>query len=77
MDGQAATPKFLKDFSKPRSGDSIPCVVDISSCSLHSVHGCMETGEVASNWGLKKIMKSVYTIFHDSPAHRENYVSVL
>ena len=43
--------------------------------SLHSVDGSMETREIASKWVFKKIMKSAYTILHNSPACREHYAS--
>ena len=49
-------------------------LADIGSCSLHSVHGSMKTGEIASKWGSKKIMKSAYTILHDGLARTEDNV---
>ena len=76
MDGPNVDLKFLKEFSKLRAGDSVHSLVDIGTCSLHSVHGSMKTGEIASKWELKKIMKSVYTIMHKSLACREDYASV-
>ena len=76
MDGPNVNLKSLKEFSKLRAGDSVHSLADISTCSLHSVHGSMKTGEITSKWGLKKIVKSAYTIMHDSPARREDYVSV-
>ena len=51
-------------------------LADIGSCSLHSVHGSMKTGEIASKWGSKKIMKSAYTILHDGLARTEDNVFV-
>ena len=76
MDDPNVNLKFLKEFSKLRTGDSVHSLADIGTCSLHSVHGNMKTGEIASKWGLKKIMKSAYIILHDSPARREDYASV-
>ena len=76
MDGPVVSIKFLKEFSKLRAGDSVHYLADNDTCSLHSVHGSMKTGEIACKWGLKKIMKSGYTILHDSPACREDYASV-
>ena len=72
MDGPNVDLKFLKELSKLRVGDSVRSLVDIGTCSLHSVHGSMKTGEIASKWELKKIMKSVYTIMHKSLACRED-----
>ena len=76
MDGLNVNLKFLREFSKPRVGDSVHSLADIGTCSLHSVHGSMKTGEIASKWCLKKIMKSAYTIMHDSPACREDYTCI-
>ena len=76
MDGPNVNLKSLKEFSKLRAGDSVHSLADIGTCSLHSLHGSIKTGEIASKWGLKKIMKSAYTIMHDSPARREDYASV-
>ena len=66
----------LKEFSKLRADDSVHSLADIGTCSLHSVHGSTKTEEFASKWGLKKIMKSAYTILLDSPACGEDYASV-
>ena len=76
MDGPNVNLKFLKKFSKLRACDSVHSLADIGTFSLHSVHGRMKTGEIASKWGLKKVMKSAYAIRHDSPACREDYASV-
>ena len=76
MDGPNVNLRFLKKFSKLRAGDPVHSLADIDTFSLHSVHGRMNTGEIASKWGLKKIMKSAYAIMHDSPASREHYASV-
>ena len=75
MDGPNIKLKFLKEFSKLRAGDSVHSLADISTCSLQSFHGSMETGKIASKWGLKKIMRSAYTILDDSPARREDCAS--
>ena len=76
MDGSNVNLKFLKKFSNLRAGDSVHSLADIGTCSLHSVHGSLKSKEFASKWGLKKIMKSAYTILHYSPVRREDYASV-
>ena len=40
--------QFLKEFSKLRAGDSVHSLADIGTCSLHSLHGSIKTGEIAS-----------------------------
>ena len=76
MDGPNINLKFLKEFSKLRASDSICSLAYIDTCSLHTVHGSMKTGKIASKWGLKKIVKSAYAILHCSPELREDHVSV-
>ena len=48
MDRPNVNLKLLKEFSKIRAGDSIHSIADIGTCSLHSVHGSMKIGEIAS-----------------------------
>ena len=48
MDGPNVNLKFLKELSKLREGDSVHSLDDIGTCSLHSVHGSMKTGEIGS-----------------------------
>ena len=51
-------------------------VIDIGSCSLHIVHGAFRAGAEQSEWELKKFLKEAFTVFHNSPACREDYESV-
>ena len=50
MDGPNVSLKFLKEFPKLRAGDSVHSLADIGICSLHSSHGSMKTGKIASKW---------------------------
>ena len=75
MDGPNVNLKFYKEFLTSKQNETVHSLIDIGSCSLHVVHGSLKTGEEASDWKLKKIMKSAYYILHDSPARREDYAS--
>ena len=67
--------KFYKEFVTSKESDAVHSLINIGSCSLHVLHGSKKTGETATGWGLKKIMKAPYYLLHDSPARREDYAS--
>ena len=46
------------------------------SFGLHSIHLAFKTDESSTDWGVKKILKAVYQILHDSPARRADYIEV-
>ena len=37
------------------------------------MHNTFKTGAEQTDWTMKKILKPVYQIFHDSPVRREDY----
>ena len=45
-----------------------------ASCGLHSIHLAFKTGGNSTDWGVKKILKAVYQILHDSSARRVDYI---
>ena len=53
--------------------DCLNYVIDIGSCNLHTVHGCLEDGVKASGWDLKKLNKGCYHLLHDTAARRDDY----
>ena len=50
--------------------------MNIDSCGLHTVHGAFQTGTETTTWDLRKIMKAVWQIFHDSSARRDVYTKI-
>ena len=50
--------------------------LDIRLCSLHIIHGAFKSGAEKNDWDIKSIFKTTYTIFHDTPAWREDFISV-
>ena len=46
------------------------------SCSLHAIHGAFKTGEQSIDWKLKKILRALHQILHDSPARQNDYTDV-
>lgn len=73
MDGPNTNLKFLKCLQKERSDNELSGLVDIGSCNLHTVHGCLADGVKASGWNLTKLFKGAYFLFHDTAARRDDY----
>ena len=51
-------------------------LIDIGSCGLHTIHNALKTGAESTGRGIKKLLKGAYQIFHDSPARREDFLTV-
>ena len=41
-----------------------------------SIHNSFTTGAQSTDWELKKTLKGSYQVFHDTPARREDFVTV-
>ena len=76
MDGPNTNLKFFNQYSNKFAETTLHSLTNIGTCKLHIVHGTIQTGESASGWGLKNIMKSAHRILHNSHARREDYASV-
>ena len=68
--------KFFSSVTKKREEDELPALINIGSCGLHVIHGAFKTGVEATNWNIKKTLRSAFYILHDYPARREDYESV-
>ena len=64
---------FLDCLQKERKDDGLSELIDIGSCNLHTVHGCLEAGVKASGWDLKKLLKGCHRLLHDTAARRDDY----
>ena len=51
-------------------------LINIGSFCLHIVHGALETCITATEWNLKGILKSIYTLLQDTPARQADYISI-
>ena len=51
----------------PSTLDRVPC----TSCTLYS-----KPGAESSGWNIKAILRGVFTILHDIPAIREDYIAI-
>ena len=76
MDGPSTNWAFLDLLTSDREAEELPKLVNIGSCRLHMVHGAFKTGFESVDWAVKNTLKGYYSLFHDSPARRDYYVSV-
>ena len=69
MNGPAVNWKFLDLLSKNLSDDmNANALIDMGSCSLHVIHGAVQTGHNVSGWKVSCSLKALYGLFKDSPA---------
>ena len=76
MDGPAVNWKFFDALMNYRSECELPQLINIDSCSLHIVHGVLETAVESTSWKIKQTLKSIWQILHESPARREDFESI-
>ena len=76
MDGPKVNTKFYGEIVTDRKQSMFHKLIDFGSCNLHIVHGNLTAGAEKSGWKLKKILKGAFQILHDTPAWREDYVSI-
>ena len=76
MDEPSVNWKFYKALNNQRDESKLPTLIDIGRCSLNIINGTFQSGSENIGWRIKKILKGVYQLFHDSPARREDYENV-
>ena len=76
MDGPNVNWKFYTDLTKERNSEELPQLLNIGSCGLHIVHGGLQKGVNESGWKLGHLMRSLWQLFHDTPAWREDFVKL-
>ena len=50
-------------------------MLNIGSCGLHQLHNAFRTGSDASDWAIEKFLSSIYWLFKDTPARRDDFVA--
>ena len=68
--------KFYTDLTKERNSEELPQLLNIGSCVHHIVHGGLQKGVNESGWKLGHLMRSLWQLFHDTPARREDFVKL-
>ena len=75
-DGPNVNLLFLKNLAEKRSDDDLSELINLCTCGLHTAHNAFKHGEKLSGWKMKKLMSSLYKIFHEAPGRREDYRKV-
>ena len=76
MDGPSVNLKFYNEIVQDRQENMVQSVIDISSCSLHIVHGSFKTSAEKTGWNLKAFLKGLFQILHDTLARTQDYKKV-
>ena len=73
MDGLNVNNSTLLMLNEEQKEDKLSDLVSIGTCGLHTLHNSFRHSENATEWQLKKLISSVYRIFHKSPSRRSDY----
>ena len=73
MDGPNVNWEVLKKVDEMLVSNGYSKTINIGSCPQHTIHGAFETG-ASNDWAVHNILKSMFWLFHDSPARRNVYV---
>ena len=72
-DGPNVNLAFLNLVHENRKDDLLDPLIDIGTCSLHTLHRSFQTGEKATDWNIKKLLSSMNKIFDESPSRTADY----
>ena len=76
MDGPSPNWKFIESLKRYRLENEQSQVIELGSGGLHIIHGAYKTGAESTGWELKEILKREFTLLHDSPARKDDYISL-
>ena len=78
MDGPNVNWKFYKLVKEKLSEESDDTkLINIGSCGLHITDNSFKSGATASGWDISSLLSSLYYLFKDAPARREDYTRIL
>ena len=69
MDELNVNKSFLTMLIEERQNNELSKFIEIGTCSLHTINRSLQTGAKAANWNFKKLLSSMYQIFHE--VHQE------
>ncbi|CAH0563016.1 unnamed protein product [Brassicogethes aeneus] len=78
MDGPNVNLKVLKEFVDQRRNENedYPQLIDIGSCSIHTLHRSFQVAVQETGWDLASILRGLWQIFKDSPARRSDFEEI-
>jgi hypothetical protein len=75
MDGPNVNWKVYELIQQDIKSQSAVLLINVGSCGLHQVNGAFKAGSRASGWEVDKLLSSLYWLFKDTPARREDFVA--
>ena len=63
MDGPNVNLNFCKEFSRLYKEENCHCLIDVGTCSLHTVHNSFRTEVEATGQNVKKVLKGAFHVF--------------
>ena len=75
MDGPNVNWSFYNALNKEIFGEATKAV-DLGSCGLHILHNSFKAGFEQTSWHLDSFLRSLYTMFHDVPARRDDFIAI-
>ncbi|KAL3042124.1 hypothetical protein OYC64_020135 [Pagothenia borchgrevinki] len=75
MDGPHVNWKVFELLQKEMQKQADKSLLNIGSCGLHVLHNVFRDGCKATGWDIEHILLSLYWVFHDCPARREDFVT--
>ena len=76
MDGPSVNWAFFSVLCNYQTENDMSKFLSAGSCGLHAIHVAFKTGEQSTDWKLKKVLRALHQVLHDSPAGRNYYVDV-
>ena len=76
MDGSSVIHTFYRDLKEYREKEKLPEMTSFRSFDLYILHGAFKSGFESTDWEIEVLLKSCYRVLHDSPAPRDDCVSI-
>ena len=73
IDGPKVNLNFYREVEAKRNESFYQSLIDVATCSLHSVQSAVKSGFESTSWGIKDILKDGFNLLYDSPARREHF----
>lgn len=73
MDGPNVNWKFHRIMQGKLFEQHGTTIMNLGSCGLHITHNAFKAGSKASEWNVSSLLSSMYYMFKDSPARREDF----
>lgn len=76
MDGPAVNWKVYDMLTENTEQETGSKLLNVGSCGLHVMHNAFKAGSAETKWEVEQIFSSLFWLFKDSPARREDHSKV-